>query len=294
MKSISTSSPFTMIMTDMKKGKFVRTKKKTGLHGYIRFIPINKTLKLLDNSNIKHASLIRNRLRYVDFEFIDGKDLKEGFDKNILINIFCNAMFEMRRIDCTPIRKYTKWTNNSEFLIYMIDNLITIIDRFNNHHIMEKIGLGREVLENFKTSELDNSRTISFIHGDLHSGNVISRNNEYYIIDWEMACEGDVAYELAMHFSLMDYTDDEKSIIIDRISRSFGIDQNNLIKDIITYTNFEILRKCYLNFNRVINLCKNGKPYEDLLFEAYKYYSARENPLSYEELRNIIKEYAVK
>ena len=68
MKKIATSSPYTFIMDDFNKGKFIRTYKKSGLNGYKRYVPLKKILELLKKTNIKHPRLLKNRLFCLDIE----------------------------------------------------------------------------------------------------------------------------------------------------------------------------------------------------------------------------------
>ena len=42
---------------------------------------------------------------------------------------------------------------------------------------------------------------------------MIINNDNFYLIDWELATYGDLAYELATYFILMEYTNEEKEIV---------------------------------------------------------------------------------
>ena len=71
MKKIQTNSPTTFIMENFDK-KFIRKYKRRigGLYAYPRTVPIDKVLKLLEGSGVKHPKLLKNRLRCVDIEYI--------------------------------------------------------------------------------------------------------------------------------------------------------------------------------------------------------------------------------
>lgn len=292
MKKIATSSPFTWKMVDVRRGRFIRTYRRSkGLHAYLRSIPLDKTIKLLESSNIKHPRLLRNRWRYVDIQYIEGKPLQDTSDNKVLINVFSNAIFEMKKINPRPIRKYIKWKDNTGFFRYMCDNMIDVMKKYDDNRIMlAKIGVRRRAFDNFKKVLLDNNRPLTFIHGDLHPNNVIVHNNEYYIIDWELATYGDLAYELAMHFFLVPYSEEQKDIILTRISQSFGVNKINLINDIAIYTDFEGTRRAFLRMNRAISLARDGKPYEKLLMEGFRYYRNLGVSLTLDQIRARFKE----
>ena len=43
--------------------------------------------------------------------------------------------------------------------------------------------------------------------------------------------------------------------------------------DIAIYTDFEGTRRAFLRMNRAIELARDGKPYEKLLMEGFRYYN---------------------
>ena len=90
--------------------------------------------------------------------------------------------------------------------------------------------------------ELDDTRKLCFIHGDIHKENMII-NDGLYLIDWELATFGDLAYEIAMHFILMEYTEDEREVFINKLCRNLEINMKNLKSDIDVYVEFEKYRR---------------------------------------------------
>lgn len=91
--------------------------------------------------------------------------------------------------------------------------------------------------------DLDNNRKLCFIHGDIHKNNMIINKDDFYIIDWELATYGDLAYELATHFILMNYSENEKVTFLNILYKLIAIGVEKLIKDIEVYTNFEVHRR---------------------------------------------------
>ena len=284
MKKVSTNSPYTFIMEDF-NGKFVRTYKRSGLNGYKRYIPLKKVYELLDKSNVKHPRVIKNRLTCLDIEFIEGSAVPENFKKTLMLSLFCNTLFELRNTDCSSIMKYIPYRDNIGYLRDVVNNLIVVLNHLNNYEILEKIGLRKDMIIAISSMELDNSRPLSLIHGDFQPNNIIMRNNDYFIIDWEMATYGDIAYEIAMHLIYFEYDNEQKAILFERISQTLGISMDMLIRDVKIYIKFEYIRRTFLKFNRAVNLAKKGKPFDEILIDGYTYYEKICNALTLEQIR---------
>lgn len=290
MKKINTSSPYTFIMDDFNKGRFVRMYKRSGLHGYKRYIPLNKIFELLKKTNIKHPKLLRNRLFYIDVEFIEGSNIPENFKKELMLNLFCSNLFEMCSTNCRSVINYIPYRDNNGFLNDNINNLIAVLNHLNNYETLDRVGLRKDVIIALKSIELDNTRPLSLIHGDFSPENIIMRGNDYFLIDWEYATYGDIAYEIALHLLYFEYDEDQKAILFQRVSETLGLDINSLVRDVKVYIKFEMLRRTFLKFNRAINLAKKGKPFDEILIDGFKYYSQISNALTMEEIRSTFRD----
>lgn len=273
MRKVATSSPYTWIMEDFFKGKFIRTYKRTGFHGYKRYLPLKSIYTLLDTTNIKHPRFLRNRLSYVDVEFIEGRNIDNEFDRNKLLNIFCSTVIELSKINYSSVLKHLPYLDNTGFYNDNIKNLVLVMDKLSNYQTFERIGLRKDMIVSLASIELDNTRPMVFIHGDFNIGNIIERNNEFYIIDWELATVGDIAYEIALHLVLVTYSEEQRNQIFERVAQALNVDKEILIRDVNTYIRFEMTRRCFLKMNRAINLARRGKPFDDMLLDAYKYYT---------------------
>ncbi len=286
MKKIQTKSPYTFIMDDFSKGRFVRTYKKSGINGYKRYIPLKKIFELLEKSNIKHPRLIKNRLTCLDIEYIEGEPIPENFKKSLMLNIFCNNLFDMRNINCRSIIGYIPYRNNNGYLTDIVNNLMVVMNRICDYEVLGQIGLKREMVIALKSIELDNTRPLSLIHGDFCPENIIMKGNDYYIIDWELATLGDIAYEIALHLVYFDYDEDERKVLFQRISETLNIDFNSLVRDVKVYVKFEYLRRTFLKFSRAINLARKGKPFDEILLDGFNYYVKICNAVSLEDIRS--------
>ena len=273
MKKIQTNSKTTFIMENFDK-KFVRQYKRKikGLYAYPRTVPIEKILRLLDGTGVKHPKLLKNRFRCIDIEYIKGETLMLEPNLSGLITLVSDYIFELSQVDCTSILKYAPWTSTKEYLGFLVDNMIKVVDSYDNNKKLESIGLTKELLLKFKEKNLDENRSLRLIHGEITPDNIICASDGYYLIDWELATYGDVAYELATHLIAVDYTKAAREELIDRISITSGEDKNRLTEDIKVYMNFEYTRRCFSIMNRVIEYMKKGKPFESILDDGFKYY----------------------
>ncbi|MDD6272847.1 MAG: phosphotransferase [bacterium] len=267
--------------------KIIRKKKIKGLCAYPRIVPQNKILKLLKGSNLKYPKLIRNRLLTVDIEYIEGKPIAD-IDKNYLTGIVCNYIYEMSKIDCTSIKKYSKWTNNSEFLYYQINNLLLLVRKSGYIDKLKRVGIDFNSLLAIKNIKLDDNRRQMLIHGDINKNNIIQDNSQFTLIDWELSCYADIAYDLALFFINESYNESEMNVVIDRLCGSLLLDPNTIMRDVSIYMKFEYYRKSIVGFIEAINLKNKKQSNDNLLQQTYEYYSKITRPLILDNIRNII------
>ena len=274
MKKVQTNSPTTFIMENFDK-KFIRQYKKkiNGLYAYPRIIPIDKTLKLLEGSGVKHPKLLKSRFRCVDIEYIKGETLMVEPNLTGLITLVNDYIYELSLINCEPIMKYVTWNSPKEFLNFLVDNMVKVVDSYENNEKLDSIGLTKDLLLKFKDKDIDNSRKLILIHGDITPDNIISSSDGYYLIDWELANYGDVAYELASHFLAVEYTSSAKEELIEKVAISLNENKGTLFADVDTYIEFENTRRCFSIMNRVIENIKVGKTFDSILEDGFKYYS---------------------
>lgn len=288
MKKTKTSSPSVIIMENIDK-KIVRKYKRKIKTPYPITVPEKKILKLIKYTNIKHPKLVKKGFRYFEEEFVEGRPLVVNEeDKTVIINLFSHYVFELRKVDTTPIKRHVKWKNNTEFLHMQVKYLEKMVKKYKYLPKLEQMGLSVNQLLAFKNLRLDDTRKMSLIHSDIRRENILSRYGEYYLIDWEYATCGDLAYEFAMHFVRENYNEREMNIVLERLCSSLLIEPTSLMRDIKVYMNFETLRISFQKLNDACLLAKNNQEYDHMLSYAYEYYNNLQSAKSKEELRKII------
>ena len=199
-------------------------------------------------------------------------------------------MYEMHNVNCNSIMSYIPYKDNTGFLRDNINNFLVVMDRLGNYEVLDRIGLRREMVLALKSIELDNTRPMSLIHGDFSPENIIMRGTDYYIIDWEFATYGDIAYEIALHLMYFEYEEEQTTELFEKISQTFNTDINTLVRDVKVYIKFELMRRTFLKFNRAINLAKRGKPFDEILLDGYNYYTQIATALPVENVRTIFRD----
>ena len=235
MEKIKTNSYFVTICKSKNK-TFIQRRKRKGLHAYPRTLTLKEINKCLKNSEIKYPKLLKNGFKFVHEEYIEStRDIKTLSNIEIIDNV-TNIISKLNKIDVD--NKKIVWKNNSEFLKFSIQNLKEVLIHKNpiklNEYLLELDNLYKE---------LDDDRKLCLIHGDIHTKNMIVSNDDFYLIDWEFATYGDLAYELATHFILMEYTKKEKDMFLDKLVNVIDIDAKKLMNDVEIYINFELYRR---------------------------------------------------
>lgn len=226
MKRINTKSYFVTIY-EVNSQKIVRRKKRKGLHAYPRTMSLMNINKILKQTSLNFPKLYFNGINYVYEEFISSsKDIKDISNES-LMDYVIEYITNLYKLD---LNTKIIWKDNSEFLKFQIENLKKVLNKKKIKFELNEI--------NKLYKELDNTRKLCFIHGDIHKENMII-NDKFYLIDWELATYGDLAYELAIHFILMGYSDDEKKTFIDKLAKKINIDIEKILDDIEVYTTFE-------------------------------------------------------
>lgn len=240
MKKINTNSYFVAIY-ELKNKKIVQRRKRKGLHAYPRTISLVNINKLLKQTSLNFPKIYKNGIKYIYEEFIEStKEINKIPNFEIIDNVI-KYITQLQQIDCKKKPKNIIWNSNSEFLKFQIDNLKQVLIKKNPN----KLEMYLNEIENLY-KKVDNNRKLCFIHGDIHRKNMIINESNFYLIDWELATYGDLAYEVAMHFILMKYSELEKEYFINILCNNISIDIEKFKNDIDIYTSFEKYRRYIL------------------------------------------------
>lgn len=272
MKKQKTESENIFILSNS-NSSIVRKYYKKEPEWYMLNVPPKVIFKTIEHCNIKHPMLLKKVFNHIDLEYIQGRKIDDNFDKMALIGLISNCIYEFKKINCSKFIKYIKWTCNTEFLHEQTKYMINTISKLKCYDKLKVLGLGVEAFESYLSTTLDDQRNISFIHGNLNRNNFINNNGNFYLLDWENATYGDLAYEIAIHLANENYSKDEMGVLIERVCTSNGINQTNLINDITTYITFEYRRRCIAGIYNCIELYKKGENYNFELEKIINIYS---------------------
>ena len=157
--------------------------------------------KILKQTSVNFPKLYLNGINHVYEEFIySNVDIETLSNSKIMDNVI-ECITNLYQVN---YNKNILWDSNSKFLRFQINNLKNVLKEKN----LKDINVYLTEIDRLYM-EVDNNRKMCFIHGDIHRENMII-NDKFYLIDWELATYGDLAYELARHFILMEYSYEEK------------------------------------------------------------------------------------
>lgn len=225
--------------------KLVKHKKLKSIQAYPITLPLKYIYKILSNTNILYPKVIKKGLTTITEEFILSNESITNIDRYELMDKNIETLTELNKITSIKKKKYLKWNNNTSFLKFQIDNLKEIIKKNKKYRYFEVM----EELDNLMYT-LDDTRPLNFIHSNISPNNMIKNDQGIYLIDWKRATLGDLAYELAMHFILMNYSKAEQDLFISKLCTKIEtLNKDNLIRDIAVYNKFEFLRRKILGSN---------------------------------------------
>ena len=288
-KRIETSS-FKTFIVDKSGKKIVRQYKIgfKGAHAYPRTVPLNKMFKVIDKyPDLIHPKMLKNSFSYIELEYIDGKNLTKEDNPEILKSLIVSYVYNMAKVDCSSMKKFQIWENNSEFLEFQVTNMLNIVHA--NKEVFEKLELRESFFDKFKGVKLDDTRKLRLIHCDIEPNEIMYNSTNYYLIDWELATCGDLAYELAMSFSQNEFDEPTMEDLVNKVSSYLGENKETLMKDIKIYMEFELVRKAFSAINNVLsNIKKRTTGFDDIIANNYIYYSKLVPTVTKEDLKKRI------
>lgn len=255
MDLLDTSSSQCKILLDENKKYVIRYPRDIGVaREYYRFTPEFDLIELLANSSIKIPKNIKATSHYLVQEYIEGSLLSEKFkdhnsiDKDIIKQIV-DQICHLTTIDFASLLKYASWIDNRSFYTFQCQNTLAVFQNYyqNLNDLYDKLGISSDIfniLSSYST-QIDNNRNLSIIHGDRHKKNAILQNNKKIVfIDWELGGVGDLAYDIAFHLHQMAYTEEDEAFFMSKLEEKYIGDFSHLFQDINLYRLFILARSC--------------------------------------------------
>ncbi len=290
MKLLDTSSKYCKIAVEDDKKYLIRYPRKIGItQEYYRSTPEYEVLRDLQNSGIKVPKLIGNDNNCTVLEYIEGDSLNNIYSNNTpigknIINQVVEQICAMTEVDGKNLLKYAKWNNNKTFFSFQCENTENVFLNYYEklHKLYNELGISEDVMKFLyeKSSQIDVKRKMSIIHGDRHKNNTILDGNNIVFIDWELACIGDVAYDIAFHLHHMGYSEEEEKYFISLLKMKYKGDSKKLLKDVELYRTFMLLRSVLYLVRYTLNEGYTNAINEEEKEEKLTYFMNRYNRLS--------------
>jgi hypothetical protein len=174
--------------------------------------------------------------------------------------------------------------------------------------IFEHLGVHSKLVEDYVASlpEL-HDRPLSFVHGDLHRGNIVikpgGRGRRLVLLDWELARFADPLYELATHLWLMKYPDSQRPEVIKRWKRAVSGVNRDMVKgigaDLPVYEGYKRVQSLITDVIRGAERLEKGEDFldrdaqavVDLMGEVSNRLALKQAP-SHEEVVRVYRQWA--
>ena len=252
MAVLDTWSKHCKIIEEDGKKYVIRYARKCGVtQEYYCLIPESKVIEILQKYDIQVPKLVYKDDECNIQEYISGDVLSDVYedytdmDKNFIDQIVDQICY-MSNLQDEELQQYSKWKDNKSFFQFQCQNtekvFLTYYDELSE--LYKNFNINKDVMKPLynKSYKIDNNRKMSVIHGDRNKKNVVINNNEVVYIDWEQACMGDIAYDIAFHIYQMKYTKSDEEYFIKKIREKYKGNAESLLEDVKLYKEFDLLR----------------------------------------------------
>lgn len=82
-----------------------------------------------------------------------------------------------------------------------------------NKEKLSMMGIDESILNQFININLYDMRKMTIIHSDIQKDNIINKNTDYFLIDWDQSTYGDIGYEYYLKLNIGKLKDDIRNII---------------------------------------------------------------------------------
>ncbi len=252
MAVLDTWSKHCKIIEEDGKKYVIRYARKCGVtQEYYCLIPESKVIEILQKYDIQVPKLVYKDDECNIQEYISGDVLSDVYedytdmDKNFIDQIVDQICY-MSNLQDEELQQYSKWKDNKSFFQFQCQNtekvFLTYYDELSE--LYKNFNINKDIMKPLynKSYKIDNNRKMSVIHGDRNKKNVVINNNEVVYIDWEQACMGDIAYDIAFHIYQMKYTKSDEEYFIKKIREKYKGNAESLLEDVKLYKEFALLR----------------------------------------------------
>lgn len=201
---------------------------------------------------------------YIDFQPIDRGDIN-----TIIRNILFTA-----RVKNKTLQEGHPWKSCEDFFEFQIENMRAAIEKHPKKTPLwrQAFNLTDDAIREVEKlpAQINDDRPLCFIHGDRGKTNIIrDKHGKLYFIDWEYACFGDLAYEIAFHLHQMNYTDEDQQYFLHRLGKALPKKYKSALQDIEPYAKFIALRSV-LYMMRALQECSYSDTSCDRLYLRLK------------------------
>ena len=291
----------------------IRYARKCGVtQEYYCLIPESEVIEILQKYDIQVPKLVYKNDECNIQEYISGDVLSDVYedytdiDRNIIDQIIEQICY-MSKLQDEELQHYSKWEDNKLFFKFQCKNTENVFLSYYNElsELYEEFNIHKDIMEQIynKINKIDNNRKMSVIHGDRNKKNVVLNNGRVFYIDWEQACMGDIAYDIAFHIYQMKYAKRDEEYFIKKLKEKYKGDIKRLLEDAEIYREYCLLRSTlylvkYTLEQVFLNNLKTGEEKNKMLEHFMKRYNDLSNYKEFgikfkteEELKLIFEKY---
>ncbi len=276
----------------------IRYARKCGVtQEYYCLIPESEVIEILQKYDIQVPKLVYKDDECNIQEYISGDVLSDVYkdyaeiDKNIIDQIVEQICY-MSRLQDEQLKHYSEWEDNKSFFKFYCKNTENVFCNYYDElsELYEEFNIHKDIMEKIygKIDKIDNNRKMSVIHGDRNKKNVVLNNGNVFYIDWEQACMGDIAYDIAFHIYQMTYTESDEKYFIKKLKEKYIGNVKKLLEDVEIYKEYALLRSTlYLVKYTLEQAYSNNIENEERKKKALLHFMNRYNNLSNYEKYNL-------
>lgn len=280
----------------------------------LKMIPEEKILEFLNKYDLPIPELIylNKNPFYQVHSFIEGIVVDDMYPRNtklpdIYIPQVIKLLENLWKIREFPLLSYFEnWVKDGDtkgFYNILVNKVGDIYSKDMSEFsgLYKLLGIPSDPIKEAKELAISlKERPFVICHSDIHRKNCILDNDKVYFLDWELALFADPAYEVAVHFHKITYTEDEEIRFKKLLNNILPYDKNEFWNDVSIYLKLEKIKSAIVDAIRYYKQIHNPTTSDDTVYDLVKKYSGKlketkniwnNKILSPEEILKIIKKY---